>query len=138
MSRTRFTGALAIATVLTLLPAGLPAQQVTASGDQIVGTWHNLRDRERLTFSRNGEMWSCFDASARDKVARGYWKELQPGRFELHFTHVGLSDCSFVGARERRVQIDIAAIAAIKGARLEVFNSGEGPPDTFLRSPPTR
>ncbi len=131
-----------MAAVLTLLPVRLPAQPAavtaTAAGDHIVGSWHSQRDRERLTFSRNGELWSCFDANVRDKVARGYWKELQPGRFELHFTHVGLSDCSFVGARERRVQVDIASIAAIRGGRLEVFNSGEGPPDTYLRARPAR
>ena len=120
---------LPLALSLTMLAPPAAAQR-----DQIVGSWLSPRDRERLTFSRNGEVWSCFDATTRNKVARGYWKEVLPGRFELHFTHVGLSDCSFVGARERRMQVDISSIASINGATLEVFNSGEGPPDTYQRS----
>lgn len=107
--------------------------QAAANAPDVLGTWYSQRSRERLSFGRNGELWSCFEGKAKDKVARGYWKELAPGRFKLYFTHIGLADCSFVGARERRMQVAIEAIAAINGLRLELFNSGEFPPDVYAR-----
>lgn len=122
-----------LAWMLSLGTAAAVAQPAATDDSQVLGTWYSDKSRERLSFGRNGELWSCFEGKARDKVARGYWKALQPGRFMLYFTHIGLADCSFQGARERRMQVPIDAVAAINGARLEVFNSGEFPPDGYLR-----
>lgn len=126
-----FTTSLAL--LWSLGPTAAQAQSAQVDTGQVLGTWYSQKSRERLSFGRNGELWSCFEGKARDKVARGYWKEVRPGRFMLYFTHIGLADCSFVGARERRVQVPIDAVAAINGERLEIFNSGEFPPDGFLR-----
>lgn len=127
---------LPLAALMFLSPATSLAQATgtdAASAPHVLGTWHSERSGERLSFGRNGDLWSCFEGKAKDKVARGYWKELRPGRYHLFFTHIGLADCSFVGARERRMQVPIDAIASINGPRLEIFNSGEFPPDGYLR-----
>lgn len=124
--------------LLLLCTATVGAQ---ADPGRIVGEWRGVAGPERLIFRADGLVRTCFGSSkAKGNAAIGSWKELQPGRFRVVFTHAGPADCDAAPNPTRKYQVEILGFATAtagaptKAAEVALFVSGEGPPDRYARA----